>query len=1140
MLKEQTCQEVKPQTIEINSNFLIETKDLGKKNCLHVLHVDDDPCFLEVSKQILIMENNFEVDIALSVDEALKKMEAQTYNAIVSDYEMPLKNGLDFLKELKEKQNNIPFILFTGKGREDVAVKALNLGADRYINKNGSPETVYCELADAIKKTAEGKKSKQLLVASESKYRKLVENSLQGILVTKVAPLRFVFANESMGKMLGYSSQELMSLSPEGIMNLVYTEDRAVFFNRLENRFRGELAESCLEFRAVRKDSSIIWLSGFSNRVDYEGQLAVQGMFLNVNDSKKTEELLRESEKRYRELADSLPNIVFETDINGRVVFANKIAREIGGYSQYELEKGLNITQFLAAEDKERATKNIQLLLAGGDVVPTEYTFVRKNSATFPALVTVAPIICQNKVTGVRGVVLDITEGKKTEEILRKSEARYREFANFLPEIVFETDLTGKIIFFNQLALEATGLTREELENGVNMLSFVVPEDRNRAALNMKKSMAGENIGSNEYVLSRKNGDTFPALVSTRPLISQNNVSGLRGLVMDITERKKAEETIRLSEEKYRSLFENASDVILTGDLSGKITSINDAIKKYGLQKEQVVGRNVREFLSIKDRGRQDKIFQEVGDGKSVSGELETSFVIGKNSFEVKTDPLRIGDEVVGFQTILRDATERKETEEKLRESEEKYRDIFENARDAIYVHDLKGKIISINKVVEEYGITQDQIIGKNMLNFIPKKYWPKLIAQLTQLAQKKQVEDEIEVNTPVGKRSAEYRSNPIIRGNKVIGVHTVLRDITERKKIEDTLIESQQKFKALFSANPEAAVFLDTDFRVVEANSRFSLLFGYSFDEIKGKIITDIIVPDEAKEESRSIRHKIALGPVEIVTSRKRKDGSQFPLFLSGGPVIVEGKIMGGIVVFKDISNIITAQEELSSALAKAELLNEKLNVVGGFTRHDVRNKLSTINGNLYLAEKYAGDSPQLHNCLSQIKTAVNNTVRILEFAKDYEMLGSQEKATLDVGKAVDYAASLFIDLKGVKIVNECRGYNVQADAMLSTIFHNLIDNSLKYGQKLTQIIVYNRRNQNKFDSIIYEDNGVGINTEKKKQLFTKGFGQGTGLGLYLIKRTCDIYGWTVQENGKSGKGVQFVFALPKNQTYERSNERC
>ena len=530
------------------SAFIMETFE--KKNTLRILHVDDDLCFLEVSKQILSMENNFEIDNVESVDDAFKKMEHQTYDAVVSDYEMPQKNGLDFLQKLRDKNNQIPFILFTGKGREDVAVKALNLGVDCYLNKNGSPETIYCELADAINKTVERKKSRELLAKSESKYHALVENSLQGISILLTAPIRIVFANGAFGKILGYSSQELTSLSPSGIMGLVYHEDRAVFFKRMEDRLRGETAGTCFEFRAVRKDGSIIWLSSLANRVDYDGQPAVQGMFLDVNESKNVSEILRESEERYRELANCLPDIVFESDTTGKLVFVNERALEIAGISHQDFEKGLNILQFLVPEDRERAMTRIQRLLAGGSYVPDEYVFLRKDGTTFPALITTTLRVSQNKVTGLRGLVIDITERKKDEEVVRKNEQRYRDLVNSLPETVLEADLTGKITFLSQRAFDITGFSREELEKGLNMLSFVVPKERERAIENIKKSMVGEAHGANEYTLLRKNGTTFPALVRTNPIISENKVTGLRGLIIDITERKKAEDALTRSMDK--------------------------------------------------------------------------------------------------------------------------------------------------------------------------------------------------------------------------------------------------------------------------------------------------------------------------------------------------------------------------------------------------------------------------------------------------------------------------------------------------------------------------------------------------------------------------------------------------------------
>ena len=129
-----------------------------QQESLHILHVDDEASFLKVSKMILELENKFEIDTATSVDEAYCKLKTHPYDAIVCDYDMPVKNGLDFLKELRKQNNDIAFIIFTGRGREEVAISALNLGADHYINKSGSPEAVYSELADAIRKTVTRKK----------------------------------------------------------------------------------------------------------------------------------------------------------------------------------------------------------------------------------------------------------------------------------------------------------------------------------------------------------------------------------------------------------------------------------------------------------------------------------------------------------------------------------------------------------------------------------------------------------------------------------------------------------------------------------------------------------------------------------------------------------------------------------------------------------------------------------------------------------------------------------------------------------------------------------------------------------------------------------------------------------------------
>jgi DNA-binding response OmpR family regulator len=141
---------------------------------VRVLHVDDDSSFLEISKKILMMiEKNFLIDSANSVDEAFSRLVSENYDVVISDYEMPEKDGLTFLKNMRDQQKQIPFILFTGRGREEVAIRALNLGADGYVNKIGNPETVYGELAHYINQSVEKGRAEQALRERDIRLKKL-------------------------------------------------------------------------------------------------------------------------------------------------------------------------------------------------------------------------------------------------------------------------------------------------------------------------------------------------------------------------------------------------------------------------------------------------------------------------------------------------------------------------------------------------------------------------------------------------------------------------------------------------------------------------------------------------------------------------------------------------------------------------------------------------------------------------------------------------------------------------------------------------------------------------------------------------------------------------------------------------------
>lgn len=148
--------------------------------------------------------------------------------------------------------------------------------------------------------------------------------------------------------------------------------------------------------------------------------------------------------------------------------------------------------------------------------------------------------------------------------------------------------------------------------------------------------------------------------------------------------------------------------------------------------------------------------------------------------------------------------------------------------------------------------------------------------------------------------------------------------------------------------------------------------------------------------------------------------------------------------------------------------------------------------------------------------------------------MLGTEQATYLNVGEIFNQTLSLFSDLKNIQAINQANNLNVLADSLLKELFYNLIDNTRKYAQKATHIKLTYSLNENQDLKLIYEDNGVGIPHEQKPKLFTKGFGRGTGLGLYLIKRTLQVYGWQIQETGIPGEGARFEITIPKNNANE------
>jgi PAS domain S-box-containing protein len=730
----------------------------------------------------------------------------------------------------------------------------------------------------------------------------------------------------------------------------------------------------------------------------------------------------------------------------------------------------------------------------------------------------------------------DITERKKAEQALDESEEKYRKLFEESMDAVFLADTeTGIIVDCNSAASRLVGRQKSELV-GQHQSIFTPQKEMEGEFAKVFKQHLKDQTKSLETQITRKTGEIRDVVINDT-IVELKGKKLMQGTLNDITERKKVEETLRKSEEEYFALFTNMIDGFayckMIFDENDKpvdfvYLQINDAFERItGLKREMVLGKKVTQAIPniIESNPELFEIYGRV----ALTGQ--------KEKFEVFFKPLSLWLSISVycpakgyFAAIFEDITEPKKAKRELQESEKRYRSLFEQAPLPVTITAVDGTLLDANIAMQIFTGYSLEELKKNPAAYSYEN------PQDKKTLHKTLKRDSVVSDFPTRLKCRDGNLVDVVLNvskfkiGKDIVLRTTIQDVTEQKKAEKALQESQQKFKALFSANPDPAAFLDIDFNVIEANSQFSTLFGYTFDEIKSKNVMDLIVPDDSKEEASNIRQTVISDSIEIFTTRRKKDGTQIPLFMSGGPVSVNEKVIGSIMVYKDISDIITVQEELSNALDKAELLNEKLNVVGGLTRHDVRNKLSTVTGYAYILKKKHRDQEDIMDGLGKMEQAVAESMKIFDFAKMYEQLGLEDLTYINVEAKIKEASTLFSG-SIPNIINECTGLVVLADSFLSQLFYNFIDNTRKYGKKATTIRIHCEKAEPENLKLIYEDDGVGVPHENKPRIFKEGFSTGgsTGFGLFFTKRMMDVYGWQIQEDGTPGKGAKFTITIPK-----------
>lgn len=457
-------------------------------------------------------------------------------------------------------------------------------------------------------------------------------------------------------------------------------------------------------------------------------------------------------------------------------------------------------------------------------------------------------------------------ENKKTKNGQKESCALYRELFDNANDCIYTINLEGQYLAVNKSLVKAMKCDSawEVLES--NMSKWMTPESLEKIKEFIQEVITGKDYydKSVEIEIIRKDGEHVWFEHKARPIKDENNnIIGLHGIGRDITNKIRLEQELKESEAKYRKLFENANDGIFSHDNEGYFISLN----KTGLgilgenDEKNVVGAHFSRWLTPDSLKIALEALKKAVSHEITNASLNLEIVRPNNEhrwIETNSWIVMDGNRVTGINGIARDVTERLTLEEKLKASESLYKDLFENADDPMYTHDLKGNILSMNNIgIKLLAATEEEIIGSNISKWVTPESYKIFEDRVRKIFLNQPLEKLVVmevINNKGEHKWGEARTRLLKVGNKIIGTHGIMRDITDKIMLEKKLKVSEEKYRDLFENAQDGMYVLDNERNFLKMNHFGLQTLGCTEEEVIGTNISKWITPASMKtiEERR------------------------------------------------------------------------------------------------------------------------------------------------------------------------------------------------------------------------------------------------------------------------------------------------
>ena len=1011
-----------------------------------------------------------------------------------------------------------------------------------------------------------GKKmAEEALKGSEEKFRNFFENSPIGITIT--SPDAFMQINKAFCEMLGYTEFELFNKNWEEI---THPDDISKVHEVLISILKGKTQAARLETRYIHKSGEVIW-TDISTSLQSDVHNNSTYFITSVQDisvRKKAEDNLR----KFKMGIDHSADAIFITAKDGTIEYINRAFEEIYGYPSSEvigktpriLKSGLYSTSYYEKVWNTLLTKK-------------PVTDEIQNRARDGRLISVGasnnPIVNdQGEVLGFISINRDITERKKAEQALKESEGKFRSLTQSSPMAIciYQGD---KWVYTNPAGEELTGYSAKEMYQ-MKYWEFVAPEYKEMVKAMGAKRLTGIGMdGSYEFRLLSKGDISKWVYLTGSTIIYQGKPAGIVSIV-DISDRKKAEETLLEAEEMMDAFFDQSLDgfffmmldePIEWNGLADKeqlveyafshqrITRINQAMAdQYGATIEQYVGLTPndmfahdltygkRQWCKLFDNG---KLHSET-DERKLNGEqiiLEVNYTCLYDS----------QSRITGHFGIQRDITQNKIAIETIKNERKLLRTLIDHLPDAIYIKDKDARKMVANRFdVENIGFSDESaVLGKTDLELFDNEtgmrgYQDDLIV----IQKGEAIVNRHEVfngrnGHPIWLSTSKL---PLFdhRG-KVTGLVGIGRDITEQKKAQETI----QKLSKSIEQSPSTIVITDTNGNIEYVNPKFTEITGYTLDEVLGKNPSILKSGKMATETYTQLWQSISSGEVwrgEFLN--RKKNGELYWEWATMTSLKNEaGKITNYIAIKEDISSRKQMEADLIVAKEKAEENDRLKSAFLANMSHEIRTPLNSIIGFSEILSDPEFESDQRYEFAEIITNSGNNLLAIISDIMDISKIEagqvvvrnadfSPQKLIQDIHNEYKIKAlTKGIDLRIVPALAE-EDFLIDSDqTKIKQVLINFVGNAIKFTDQGSIEIGLSVRDR----SIQFhvKDTGIGIPAHSHTKIFerfrqvedsfTRKYG-GNGLGLAISKSLIEMMGGTIGLTSEPGKGSEFFFVLP------------